>query len=374
MANLWLGYLDSNQEQKNQNLPCCQLHHTPPVPGGPGPTVYFSVPERPSEEVGRSVTESLTPGRPSATPGVDEKIDGTVGEEEGWAMSPEDVISAGTNVGAVTLKVADLDAMTAFYRDGVGLAVLSHKGDRVILGSGTPSVVLEHSPLLKHAPEGAAGLFHTALLFETQAALAAALHSVATKYPRAFTGSADHLVSEALYFDDPEGNGVELYWDRPRSTWRWDGSRVTMDTKYLDPNVFLHTHLSDVASAQVLSPTTVGHVHLKVGDIPSARKFYSDILGFEVTAEFGSQALFVAAGGYHHHLGMNTWQSRGARDRSPALGLGEVAIQLPTPDDLGALRERLAAGQISTRYDGRTLTFDDPWRNEIAVAVAESGT
>lgn len=287
-------------------------------------------------------------------------------------MSKDDVISAGTSVGAVTLKVADLDAMTAFYRDGVGLSVLSQNGDRVALGSGTPSVVLEHSPLLKHAAEGAAGLFHTALLFETQADLARALHSVATKYPRAFTGSADHLVSEALYFDDPEGNGVELYWDRPRSTWQWDGSRVAMDTRYLDPNVFLQTHFAEAGDTPDPAQTSVGHVHLKVGDIPSARKFYSDILGFEVTAEFGSQALFVAAGGYHHHLGMNTWLSRGALDRAPALGLGEVAIQLPTSDDLGALRERLAAGRISTRDDGRTLTFDDPWKNEIAVAVAES--
>jgi catechol 2,3-dioxygenase len=289
-------------------------------------------------------------------------------------MMKDDVISAGTSIGAVTLKVADLDAMTAFYRDGIGLSVLAQAGERTILGSGEPLVVLEHSPLRKHAPEGAAGLFHTALLFQTQADLARALYSVATNYPGSFTGSSDHLVSEALYFDDPEGNGVELYWDRPRSSWQWNGGRVVMDTRYLDPNTFLHSHLTDTAPGPSLaSTTTVGHVHLKVGDIHTARAFYADTLGFEVTNEFGSQALFVSAGGYHHHLGMNTWQSRGALDRAPALGLGEVAIQLPTPDDVGALRERLAARHISTRDDGRTLTFDDPWKNEIAVAVADSG-
>jgi catechol 2,3-dioxygenase len=293
-------------------------------------------------------------------------------------MTQDDVISAGTSIGAVSLKVADVDAMTAFYRDGIGLSVLAQTDNSTILGSRLgmstePLVILEHSPLLKHAADGAAGLFHTALLFTTQADLARALYSVATKYPGAFTGSSDHLVSEALYFDDPEGNGVELYWDRPRSSWQWNGSRVVMDTRYLDPNTFLHSHLTDTAPSASLASTTVGHVHLKVGDIHTARAFYADTLGFEVTNEFGSQALFVSAGGYHHHLGMNTWQSRGALDRAPALGLGEVTIQLPTPDDLGALRERLAARHISTRDDGRTLTFDDPWKNEIAVAVADSG-
>lgn len=285
-------------------------------------------------------------------------------------MTKDDVISAGTSIGAVTLKVADPDAMTAFYRDGVGLSVLAQAGDSTILGAGAePLIVLEHSPLLKHAADGAAGLFHTALLFETQAELARALYSVATKYPGTFTGSSDHLVSEALYFDDPEGNGVELYWDRPRSSWQWNGDRVVMDTRYLDPNAFLQTHLADAVGEPSVA-ASVGHVHLKVGDIPTARAFYADTLGFEVTNEFGSQALFVSAGGYHHHLGMNTWQSRGALDRAPALGLGEVVIELPTPDDLGALRERLAARHIGMRDDGRTLAFDDPWRNEISVAVA----
>jgi catechol 2,3-dioxygenase len=288
-------------------------------------------------------------------------------------MTADDVISAGTSIGAVTLKVADLDAMTAFYRDGVGLSVLAQAEGSTVLGSAAkPLVVLEHSPLLKHAADGAAGLFHTALLFSTQADLARALYSVATKYPYSFTGSSDHLVSEALYFDDPEGNGVELYWDRPRSSWQWNGSRVAMDTLYLDPNAFLKTHLTDAAEGSVLETASVGHVHLKVGDIPTARSFYADTLGFEVTNEFGSQALFVSAGGYHHHLGMNTWRSRGALDRAPALGLGEVAIHVPTPDDLGSLRERLAAARIGIRDDGCTVTFDDPWKNEIAVAVAES--
>lgn len=215
-------------------------------------------------------------------------------------MTHNDIISAGTRIGAVTLKVADMDAMTAFYQNGLGLTVLAQAGDSTILGTGTePLVILEYSPLLKHAPAGAAGLFHTALLFESQADLARVSHSVATKFPGTFTGSSDHLVSEALYFDDPEGNGVELYWDRPRNAWQWDANRVRMASLYLDPNKFIETHLTDTNPSELFDSATVGHVHLKVGNIQTARSFYADTLGFEVTNEFGSQALFVSAGGYH---------------------------------------------------------------------------
>ena len=283
----------------------------------------------------------------------------------------DNLISADTSMGAVTLKVRDLDAMTKYYHEGIGLDVIAHANDSAILGSaGEPLVILEHSPLLKHAPATSAGLFHTAILYPTQADLARALYSIATKYPGTFTGSSDHLVSEALYFDDPEGNGVELYWDRPRSEWQWNGTQVAMDTVFLDPNAFLKSHLTDDVLAAPAADTVVGHVHLKVGDIATARDFYVDTVGFEVTNEFGSQALFVSAGGYHHHLGMNTWQSRGALDRSPALGLGEVAIDVPTRDDLEALRERLAGRKIAVRDTGKTLIFEDPWKNEIRVAAS----
>src|SRR6188768_4077525 len=133
-----------------------------------------------------------------------------------------DLLAADTAMGAVTLRVADLDASTAYYRDGVGLQVLSADGPVVALGRGTTAVViLEHAPELKHASPRDAGLFHTAILFESEEALAAAVYSVARKHPNTFTGSSDHLVSKAFYFTDPEGNGVELYWDRDRSQWSW---------------------------------------------------------------------------------------------------------------------------------------------------------
>ncbi len=149
-------------------------------------------------------------------------------------------LAADTAMGAVTLKVANLDAMTAYYRDAVALRVLDETNARVVLGRGTtPIVVLEHAPELKHASPRDAGLFHTAILFETEEALAAAVYSVATRHPTTFTGSADHLVSKAFYFTDPEGNGVELYWDRERSSWSWAHGTIEMGTLFLDPNGFL---------------------------------------------------------------------------------------------------------------------------------------
>ena len=277
-----------------------------------------------------------------------------------------------TTMGAVTLLVADLDAMTAYYRDAVTLRVLSADGDRVVLGRGTtPVVILQHSPDLRRAAPRSAGLFHTAILFETQAALAAALYSVARRAPGTFTGSAGHLVGQAFYFTDPEGNGVELYWDRDRTQWSWAHGRVEMDTLYLDPNAFLGQHLTEAGTEDpVIGGAVVGHVHLSVGDVASAREFYVRRLGFETTAELGGSALFVSAGGYHHHMAMNTWGSAGAGPRTPALGLGRVDIVLPTADDLGSVAERMTHFGVPVRDDGQTLAFEDPWANAIHLTAA----
>jgi catechol 2,3-dioxygenase len=284
----------------------------------------------------------------------------------------QDILAADTAMGAVTLKVANLDRMIGYYQQGVGLSLLAQEGDSAILGRpGKPSLILELAPELKHASQNAAGLFHTAFLFDTKADLAASVYSVAQRFPNTFTGSSDHLVSEAFYFDDPEGNGVELYWDRDPSAWTWNGKTIEMATLYLDPNQFLQENLTQAGATDVgVSATGVGHVHLKVGDIQTAKQFYVDTVGFETTIEYGTQALFVSAGGYHHHLGMNTWQSSGAGTRTPALGLGEVSIQVPTTDDLGALTERLASRGVAIERHENELRFDDPWANLVRVSAA----
>ncbi|MWV48429.1 VOC family protein [Rathayibacter sp. VKM Ac-2803] len=283
-----------------------------------------------------------------------------------------DLLAPDTTMGAVTLRVADLDGMIAYYRDAVTLDLLSHDGPVAVLGrGGVASVILQHAPELRHAGPRSAGLFHTAILFESEAALAAAVYSVATRHPGSFTGSSDHLVSKAFYFDDPEHNGVELYWDRDRTQWSWTHGRIEMSTLFLDPNEFLREHLMDETIVQPrLGGASVGHVHLSVGDVATAKEFYVDRLGFETTIAYGGQALFVSAGGYHHHMAMNTWNSLGAGRRQLALGLGQVEIVVPGADDLGALGERLRHARVATQDDGRTLAFEDPWSNAIRVTPA----
>lgn len=283
----------------------------------------------------------------------------------------QDLLTDATEMGAVTLFVADLDRMIEYYTDGVRLDLMGNDGRTALLGrAGTPVLQLEHSPTLAFASPGSAGLFHTAVLFDTKSDLAASVYSVARKYPGTFVGNQDHLVSMAFYFTDPEGNGVELYWDRDRTSWSWVHDQVQMDNVDFDPNGFLREHLTetDLEDAH-LRPAKVGHVHLSVGDIATARDFYVDTLGFAQTFVMHGTALFVSAGGYHHHMAMNVWNSRGAGRRAPALGLGLVRIDLPDADAVGAVTDRMKHAGIAARDDGRTVTFEDPWANRIEVSV-----
>jgi catechol 2,3-dioxygenase len=230
---------------------------------------------------------------------------------------------------------------------------------------------LRHSPGLKHAGPSEAGLFHTAVLFTEKSALATAVLHSAQLFPGSFTGSADHLVSEAFYFNDPEGNGVELYWDRPRDTWTVDNGQIQMDTLALDPNAFIeHNATEESIAAHGSAEVSIGHVHLSVGDTAIAREFYVDHIGFDQTFDWNKQALFVSAGGYHHHMAMNIWRSRGAGVRQPALGLGLVEITLPTSDDAGQLVERLDDHGYLLRHDGAVVDVDDPWGNVVRIKAA----
>jgi catechol 2,3-dioxygenase len=245
-----------------------------------------------------------------------------------------------------------------------------------VLGRGaTPLVRLIHTPDLPGVDPRQAGLFHTAFLFETPETLAATVYRAAQEPRSTFVGSSDHLVSEAFYFTDPEGNGVELYTDRNRNEWIHDGEEIRMATEYLDPNAYLQEHLNQrVLDAGPSMAGAVGHVHLQVGDVDTARAFYVDALGFEATQTRYSGALFASAGGYHHHIAMNTWNSRGSGPRAASLGLGDVAVTVPAAADLAALTARLTARSIQFASDGRSVTATDPWGTQVTVALPDLST
>lgn len=240
-----------------------------------------------------------------------------------------------------------------------------------MLGRGnTPMVKLVHTPGLPEVNPRDAGLFHTAFLFDSPSSLAATVYRSANDPRARFAGSSDHLVSEAFYFTDPEGNGIELYVDRPRDQWSFAGGELQMATLRLDPNAYLEKHLDEnVLASMEQESGIVGHVHLQVGDVRQASDFYVDALGFETTVAGYPGALFASAGGYHHHVAMNTWNSRGAGPRAARLGLGNVAITLPGREDLDALAARLKNRGVPFADTGRSIAVDDPWGTQVTLSV-----
>jgi catechol 2,3-dioxygenase len=282
-------------------------------------------------------------------------------------------IDPATVIGPVALTVADLSKVRAFYEHAIGLRPLPWTGDRVLLGAGdTAGVELIEAPEAPERPPGTTGLFHLAILVPSRLELARTLRRVANAGWR-FSGASDHLVSEALYLQDPEGNGIEIYRDRPRDEWPVADCELQMDTIPLDLQGLL-LELPDgdeEAGGPIAAGTGIGHVHLNVSDLAAAEEFYVDTLGFEVTVRGYPQALFVSAGGYHHHIGLNTWAGEGAPPPPPdARGLRWFEILLPTPEALSEIEERIeAAGIESTRDDGG-LRLSDPSGNGLALRAA----
>lgn len=292
----------------------------------------------------------------------------------------ERILNPATSMGAVTLRVGDLEGMSTYYANAFAMEPLEEqsRGREVhrVLGRGTtPLVRLIHTPDLPGVDPRQPGLFHTAFLFDDKASLAATVLRAAQDPRSRFVGSSDHLVSEAFYFTDPEGNGVELYTDRDRSTWIHDGEQIRMATAYLDPNAYLQQHLTQAAvEAGTSLPGRVGHVHLQVGDVRAASDFYVDALGFETTQSGYPGAVFASAGGYHHHIAMNTWNSRGSGPRAVSLGLGDVSVTVPGRSDLDALVARLRTRRLEFADDGRSVVVADPWGTQVTVALPDLST
>jgi len=288
-------------------------------------------------------------------------------------------IHSDTALGTVRLTVSDLDSARSFYERAIGLHATDRDDGTVGLGARGERPLIEllgdsSAPALNRR---ATGLYHLAILVPSRLDLALALARLAdARWP--LDGASDHLVSEALYLSDPEGNGIEIYRDRPRDQWPRNGDRLEMATLALDLNSVLD-ELARAAGPQPLAPagTRIGHVHLQVADLGEAEEFYNGVLGFDVTVRGYPGALFVSAGGYHHHVGLNTWHSAGASaPAAGSVGLRSFEVQLPDADELlGVLARVRAAGIAVQERDGAAL-IHDPSGNGVllsAVPAANAG-
>lgn len=277
-------------------------------------------------------------------------------------------IPADTRLGAVHLTVADLDRSVEYYEREIGLAVREREAGRAALGTGGEDLlVLVEEPGAKPA-DGFSGLYHFALLVPDRADLARWLTHAARDQVH-LVGMSDHFVSEALYLRDPDHHGIEIYADRPRELWEgqvWQRmTSVPLDTEDLV------SVLDDPASAPfdgLPSGTVMGHVHLRVSEIAPTVAFYGDALGFGLMAQLGAHAAFLSAGGYHHHLGANTWESAGT-GQAPAgyASLRQATIVLPSTDARDTLVER--AGGAVAEVAGAPV-IRDPSGNRLALALA----
>jgi catechol 2,3-dioxygenase len=276
-------------------------------------------------------------------------------------------LSPSLKLGVIELNVNNMEEMKNFYHSVMGLDIIKEDVDHVIVGKNNQALItLHHQERLHPADSSHAGLYHFAIVFASRGDLARMVYSILKHRPQHFSGSADHLVSEAFYFTDPEGNGIELYYDRDRSQWQWENNQVKMATLYIDPAEYLQRYL---ILEEPNKEVQMGHFHLKVGDIEKARQFYVNILGFDVTAELPG-ALFISVNGYHHHLGLNTWESLGAGERKQSLGLERLEFILPDKKDVDALKSRLLENAVRFREEDNELELSDPWGNKIVVKIS----
>ena len=299
------------------------------------------------------------------TPPLDPEELGVSTQPTGAQLAPQ------TSVGPVCLTASDLTRSVDFYVQVMGLQVLDRGESHAALGTAERELVaLVEQPGARPSPRSA-GLYHFALLVPDRADLARWLaHAARDRVP--LTGVSDHFVSEALYLSDPDGHGIEIYWDRPRASWEGQvASRMT--TLPLDVDD-LFAVLDDPRSAAfdgLPAGTRMGHIHLKVAAIAEAITFYRDVLGFGLMAQLGSSAAFLAAGGYHHHVGANTWESAGAPPPPPgSAALRHATIVVPDPAERGRVLERVRDAGGATEESTSGPIIRDPSGNALVLSVA----
>ena len=277
-------------------------------------------------------------------------------------------IEPATAIGAVHLTIAGLDRSIRFYQERLGL-ILHRRHERTAwLGSGGRELVVlsqcESAPRVRRTT----GLYHFAILVPSRVELARSLRRL-VESETIMQGFADHGVSEALYLADPDGNGIEIYRDRPRDEWPYVGGQLRMGAETLDLDGILSELTDDTEIRNSVAPdTVVGHVHLHVSQLADAEDFYAGVLGFGVTQRYGPAALFVAAGGYHHHVGLNTWAGVGAPPPPPgAIGLRHFVVSLPDQVALGRVAERVISAGIPLEDVEGGLLVRDPSQNAMVL-------
>ena len=280
-------------------------------------------------------------------------------------------LAPATTVGPVELTVSDLERSLDYYGRAIGLDLLERAAGRASLGTGGRELLALVEERGAVPVRGATGLYHFALLVPERADLARWLaHAARDRVP--LVGLADHFVSEALYLSDPDRHGIEIYRDRPRDVWEGKvGSRLT--TMPLDVDDLLGS-LDDPAAEPfdgLPAGTRMGHVHLKVSSIPGTLDFYRDALGFGLMAQLGGQAAFLSAGGYHHHIGANTWESSGGSPAPPgSAALRHATIVFPDSGERERAVNRLAHAGIEVGERDGDPSTSDPSGNALVFAVS----
>jgi catechol 2,3-dioxygenase len=292
---------------------------------------------------------------------------GTYGEPPAGFRLPE-----ATRLGPVRLQVADLARSLAYYERVLGLAVLSRRPASAVLGThgdARPLVALDENRAARdRRPRARLGLYHFAILLPDRASLGRFVQHVATTGER--MGAGDHLVSEAFYLQDPDGLGIEVYADRPRSAWRRMGRQLMLATDPVDVDAVLAAAAGTVWTGMPAG-TVMGHVHLQVGDLPGAEAFYASGLGFDRITWSYPGALFLGAGGYHHHLGVNTWAGPDAEPPSQdEARLLEWTMELRSAADVADVEQSLAqGGHAWERVSPEAIVASDPWGTAVRVVA-----
>ena len=292
-------------------------------------------------------------------------------ESPAYAVAPPGYrLPANINLQAVRLQVADLGRSVAYYERVLGLRALNSTRTRTTLaaqGDDTPLVELNELPGAAPMPRrGRLGLYHFALLLPDRAWLGRFVAHLASIGE--YAGSADHLVSEALYLSDPDGLGIEVYADRPRSGWRTDGRALAMATDPLDLDDLVRARGSELWSGAPRG-TRMGHIHLYVGDLERAAAFYHGGLGLDRIVLNFPGALFMSAGGYHHHLGTNSWAAGAPAAREGDARLLEWTVQVPRPADVEAAARSLTAAGFPVRRETADAIATDPWGTALRLSA-----